>query len=205
MKTPRVSLTTFIDFVNSSGTPKYTRVQEARKQHEEGYRPSHDYWKLLRDRIVDLHRSALPKKTLDSVSNLAHESRRARYREYVRSYKKFLGRKTVAWFSPCMGLWGFEDFKVRVNPELGLVIGDVPFLIKLYFKSPRLAKRKVDTLLLLMEAALKRKRGLPTGCRYGILDVGQARLFSQPPDKKYLPLLDGELSSFATIWGSFDS
>src|SRR4051812_9795031 len=46
-----VSLTTFIDFVSATGTARLTKVRQARKQYEQEWEPTRDFYKPLRDRI----------------------------------------------------------------------------------------------------------------------------------------------------------
>jgi len=52
---PEISLTKFVDFVIKSGTPKMTQVRAIKKRRVDGYDPSHDYYRKLRDGIVELH------------------------------------------------------------------------------------------------------------------------------------------------------
>jgi len=40
---PEISLTTFVDFVIASGTPRLTCVRNAKKQYGEYYQPAFDY------------------------------------------------------------------------------------------------------------------------------------------------------------------
>lgn len=85
---PKISLTTFIDFVNKSGPPRLTCVRQAKKQYEapDGFQ---DYWRLLREQIVRVHKENLNLDELDEV--LLHVKKADRKRNYsicIANYKK---------------------------------------------------------------------------------------------------------------------
>jgi hypothetical protein len=64
---PEISLTEFVDFVIKSGTPKLTAVRHIKAMHADEYHPMRDYWKTLRDGIVEMHEQGQPKSALDDV------------------------------------------------------------------------------------------------------------------------------------------
>lgn len=193
-----ISLTDFVDFVIKSGSPKLTKVREVKGRDD--YHPAFDFWKPLRDGIVAFHESGTTnKKSLDDiVADLKDKKKVVRYRDCVKGYKKFLGKKNVKWFKPQSAVWQSSDVEVRVNPELGLVINGVPHLIKLHFKAEVLSKARVSCVLLLMDQALKSPK---KGVSYAVLDVPKGNLYaSGTPDLTLLPLLVGEAASFANMW-----
>jgi hypothetical protein len=198
---PGISLTDFVDFVISSGTPKLTKVGNIKNRRE--YQPAFDFWKPLRDGIVAFHRArSQNRRDLDRItSGVTDQKKSVRYPECIRAYKRFLGRKRVSWFAPPTGRWGPQDLTIRINPELGLNINGIPHVIKLYFKAEPLSRRRVEIVLLLLQAALQGQ--VRRGTHYAILDVPRARLFEDPhPNASLLPLLQGEASSFLTIWNN---
>ena len=78
----QISLTSFVDFVSKSGTPKVTVVQNVITQLREGYDPVKDFWKTLRDAIVEMHRHKKPKSDLDmTLKRLTDVRRSAAYPE----------------------------------------------------------------------------------------------------------------------------
>lgn len=196
----RVSLTEFVDFVITSGSPKLTRVRTAKKRREEPYHPAKDFWKPLRERIVEFHRTGeTDKAKLSGVLARVSPRKRERYRACIRGYSKFLGRSSYTWFDPPSATWGPNDLSVSVNPELGLTQDEDSTAVKLYFKNDKLSKRRIDLILVLMREALRRK--LDAGVRVGILDVPRGKLYSTlEADRSLLPLLEGEADSFATMW-----
>jgi hypothetical protein len=94
----RVSLTTFVDFVSKSGTPKITVVR--RFKHGDAYRPAFDFYKPVRDAIVDVHEHAKPKKALDAlVAGLKDPRKLASFTAVVRGHKKFMRNHAAKWFA----------------------------------------------------------------------------------------------------------
>jgi hypothetical protein len=121
-----VSLTTFVDFVSKSGTRRLTCVREARSQYEEDYHPAKDYWRGLRNAIVNLHQDDRPREDLGGLLGRVPSRKVDRYTECVTGYKKFMGRRAFEWFEPPHTRWEARGLNVRVNPELGLRIDGTP-------------------------------------------------------------------------------
>ncbi len=194
-----ISLTDFVDFVAKSGTPRLTHVRQIKLRDK--YDPRTDFWKALREGIVTFHQTQLSNKVeLDAIAAQSPDpKKRKTYPLAINGYKSFLGKKVIAWFKPTSDRWKEGNLQVRVNPELGLVIGGVRHHLKLYLKSVPLRKDKADMILLLL------KQGLTTGKpgdKYAILDVQRNKLFAeQNPNPLLLPLLQGEAIAFSAIWG----
>ncbi|HET8538956.1 MAG TPA: hypothetical protein VFL83_03690 [Anaeromyxobacter sp.] len=200
MAAPRkVSLTTFVDFVSKSGTPKITVVR--RFKHGDAYRPAFDFYKPVRDAIVDVHAHERPRKALDDVvASLSDPRKVASFTAVVRGHKRFMRRHAARWFDPPRASWVEGGIVVHVNPELGLEIRGVPHVVKLYFKAERMPKRNVATITRLMAKALA-----APGSRtvFGVLDVRRGALHvaeRAPPGID--ALLTSEAASFAAILGS---
>jgi len=64
---PAISLTTFVDFVIKSGTPRITYVRKTKQLYGQGYSPARDFWKPLRDRIVEMHSREKPCSVLNDL------------------------------------------------------------------------------------------------------------------------------------------
>jgi hypothetical protein len=194
-----VSLTTFVDFVSKSGTPKITVVR--RFKHGAAYRPAFDFYKPLRDAIVQVHAQGKPKKTLDDlVAALADPRKVEAYAAVVRGHKRFMRRHPARWFDPPRGSWAEGGLVVHVNPELGLELGHVRHVVKLYFKAEKLPKRNVATVTRLMEKAL----GQPgPRTRFAVLDVRRGALHVLGGSMPGIDaLLSSEAASFAAILAS---
>lgn len=197
-----ISLTDFIDYVSKVGTPKFTKVSQIYYRDE--YQPAFDFWKPLREGIIDLHLNNKDKSELDKILiNLTDKKKVNRYPTLIETYKSFLGRKKIVWFDPPFNDWKSENLRVKLNPELGLEINDKLYVIKLYFKSEKLSQMKADLILLLMKSKLK--KGEYKNVTFAVLDVARKKLFDKTKlNNTHLSLLEGEALSFIKIWDSFE-
>jgi hypothetical protein len=194
----QISMTDFVDFVISSGSPKLTKVRQVKGRGD--YDPATDFWRPLRDGLVAFHANGgTDKAILDRLAaNQSDTKKVGRYGECVKGYKKFLGRKHHTWFTPSANVWVAGALGIRVNPELGLELNGRRLLVKLYFKSEDLSKRRADLLLELMDQALGAAN---PGVDLAVLDVPRGKLFtSAAANTGLLPLLLGEAASFSTMW-----
>ena len=205
MSNIKISMTPFVDFVVASGTRKLTAVKQAKVQYQAAYDPATDFYKPLRECIIDAAQQNLNgKETLDSVrSILVNLSARkaASYQECGVGYKKWRGRKNVVWdaaFTSEWSEWTQGRLALRVNPELGLLINDIPYIIKLYFKTTELSQFRLETMYHLLKQYDRRKN---TTVTVGILDIRRGRLYSSTRDFPDIEqLLAGEAAAFQTIW-----
>lgn len=197
-----ISLTDFIDYVSKVGISKFTIVNQINLREE--YQPAFDFWKPLREGIIDLHQNNKDKSELDKILNeLTDKKKINRYPALIESYKSFLGRKKIEWFDPPFKDWKINDLRIKLNPELGLEINGKLYVIKLYFKSDNLSQKKADLILLLMNSMLK--KGDYKEATFAVLDVERKKLFEKTKLKKnHLPLLEGEALSFINIWNSLE-
>jgi hypothetical protein len=193
-----ISLTTFIDFVFASGTPKITCVRKAKEQYGEPYEPQKDFWRVLRNGIVEMHQRNAKATTLDGLLlDLRDPKKRRLYPDCIDGYKRWLGRKTATWTNATSVHWQFDDLIVSVNPELGLTLNGRPHRIKLYFKQEQLTKRRVQTILHLLRTTVPNE----PDTTLGILDVPRAKLIPlDSPASGIDALLQGEARSFTTMW-----
>jgi len=192
-------MTTFTDFIIKSGRTKITCVRDAKKLYQDGYEPAHDFWRLLRKGILDMHRRGRPKSDLDQVLIGLHDRKKINlYPMRVSAYKKWIGRKKLEWVEPRTADWSHEDLDVRINPELGLLVNGKHHTIKLYFKKEPLSKSKVDLLLYMLQSKLNLD-DVPSIA--GILDVANGKLIVPTGEIEHIEaLLIGEASSFSAIW-----
>ena len=193
-----ISLTSFVDFVLATGTTRIGRVRDIKRQIEEGYSPATDFYKGIREGIVECHREGRDLASLDRVVAQAHERKRAHYAEIAGGYRRFLKGRKVGSFDVPWGKWSYGELSVAVNPEIGLKLGGTPHAVKLYFKRDPVSQRRVEVVLYLMEEALGhslRKKHV------GVLDVRRGRLYSPKAVSPDLgALLAGEGAAFAEMW-----
>ncbi len=195
---PNISLTDFVDFVSKNGTPRLNHVRALKKRDD--YDPRTDFWKGLREGLVDYHKSGTNlRRDLDFIINPGTDKKKVEnYMAALAGYKKFLGRKTLEWHIPQRSKWHRHGLDIRLNPELGLKINGVRHHLKLYFKAPPLKKEKADMIIWRMQDGLVDVR---VGDKLAILDVRRGNLFSVPvSNPNFSALLEGEAAAFYTIW-----
>jgi len=194
----KVSLTYFVDFVLKVGTPKLSGVKEF-KEHR--YDHLTDFYRPLREAIVDMHEKGKPDRALDELlGTLTDERKRRIFPELVGAYRKFL-RPGMKWFTPPHATLPVGDLEININPELGFEIDGTQYLIKTYFRGEPLAQKRVTTVLGLITAALGPGR---PGTVFAMLDVknGRLRTLKSAPNPRLGLLIRGEAASFSTIYAS---
>ena len=201
---PQLSLTDFVDVVSLSGTPKATKVHQLKIRPS--YDPIADFYKRIRESIVETHQGDLGKEHIDEVLVALTDPKKITAYPFVAGgYKKWWGRKNLVWFNPPSILYSNYGVDVSVNPELGLKVDGAPHLIKLYFKSKPLEKNKVDIITHLMATTLS---GLcpstsNTITVMSVLDVRRGKLISPTvPISALMGMLQAELAYIATLWPS---
>lgn len=180
MSEVRVGLTNFVDFVNKTATQKLTVVRKQKKENTEDYEVYADFYKAVREGIVNMHKKGQDKSALDGVlKGLADKRKKKHFAAIITGYKEFLGRKKVSWFPPPKDEWTHAGLAMRLKPEVGLVINGERHAIKLYLREkPTLKKANADIITHLMDFVLvPGKRNRPRFC---VLDVRRNKLFSAP-------------------------
>jgi hypothetical protein len=194
-----ISLTRFIDFTLKSGTPKITSLKEAKKQILEPYNPAKDYYKQIRDAVINHHRNGTPYSHVEAIaSSVQNKTKQINYPLIAAGYKKFRGSKQLKWFKPPQSVWDANGVRVSINPELGLEVKGVPHIIKMYFKADAFRKQEVRAILSLMDMVLQQPN---KNLKMGVLDVRNGKLHTdEPPDPTLLALMHGETASIAAMW-----
>ena len=197
-----ISLSDFVDYISKAGTSKFTKVKEISRR--DNYHPAFDFWKVLRDSIVELHKNKYDKNELDKVLNdLTDKKKIKRYPELIKKYKSFLGRKKIEWFDPPYEEWIYNGLRIRLNPELGLEINGKLYVLKLWFKAEKLSKNKAELILLLMNEKLKTRKF--DEVNFAVLDVGNNKLFeSTNLTSSEFSLIEAEALSFMKMWNSLN-
>jgi hypothetical protein len=197
---PRISLTDFVDIVSKSGTPKATKVAQIKNRPD--YEPAVDFYKPLREFIVDHHKRALPKfASAEALASIADPKKMTNYPEAIDGYRRWWGNKALEWFDTPVGTFSSHGVDVVVNPELGLVVNGRSYVIKLYFKADPLSKARVDIVTHMMEETLR--GSLLGGEIMAVLDVRRAKLISPTvPIPRLTAALNAELAYVAAMWGS---
>jgi hypothetical protein len=194
---PKISLTNFVDVVSKSGATKATKV--ASIKNRKPYSPATDFYKGLREGIVEVVESGEDKNRINDAVRMAIPKRKAHYREAADGFTKWMGRKEVEWFQPPKSEYGKGEIVVNVNPEIGARINGKPHLIKLYFKADKLPKNHALVSTHLMQSCLE--NDCPEGTVMAVLDVKRGKLIEYTsPSDKLDAALRGELAYIESLW-----
>jgi hypothetical protein len=198
----RVSLTRFVDLIITTGTPRITCVKEIKAGILAGYEPAKDFWKILRDGIIDFHHHALSTDSFNSVIQKTSDLRRlAHYDVAIKLYLRWLGRRKATWEDLRCTNFIARNVEVHVHPELGLNFNNDIYAIKLYFKKEPLKKRAIDPILYLLENYVTRQDGQPI--TPAILDLPNGRLLTPTnPLPNLASLLEAEVAAFSVLYSS---
>ncbi len=194
----RISLAYFVDFILASGTPKLRGVRDYKEHKDDA---CSDFYRPVRDAIINMHRQSLSLSTLDDICrNETNETRKKHYPRVVAGYRAFLAQGVKNYFEPPRAGLGLGALDVDVNPELGLVIDGKKHLVKLYFRNDPLTSRRTALVLALLSRGLceSNPEFVPA-----ILDVRSAKLhLSAVTSPRIDLLLRGEAASFAAMYAA---
>lgn len=194
---PQLSLTEFVDIVSKSGSPKATKVAQVKARPE--YDPAFDFYKPLREGIVDIHRLSSGKTALGGlIIGITDAKKLRKYPRLIEGYKKWWGRKEFSWFAPPRTLFTMGKIDIIVNPELGLEYNNERHITKLYFKDEKLSKLRIGVITYLMKTCFQQLDS--KGFKFDILDVGNSKLFTGQIDSSLEPMLYAELAYISTLW-----
>jgi len=192
-----VSLTTFMDFASKAGPPKLTVVRNWKNRDK--YTPATDFYKRMREGIVEMHRDNHDVAYLENLATGMNDARKQKiYPELLAGYRHWWSGKENVWFDPPNGIWKYDSLQVNVNPELGLYLGNTPYLIKLHFKKDKLTKGRVAAITHMMHKVSG--ANAPDDCQMAVLDVRQGHLISGNSDPHTESLLRGEATFWLTVW-----
>ncbi|TCP59263.1 hypothetical protein EV586_101479 [Tumebacillus sp. BK434] len=204
----KISMTTFLDFTLLPDGQKVRKVKEIKSKP---YSWPGDYWGPLRGRLKKTLREGADLTSLSELLNAVDEKKQANYRHAINGICKFAKKHKLQYFDAHSGVHVQDDFAIRVNPELGLIIDGVPHLIKLYFKEAttsaeiQLNKSRASTIGHLMEKAL-----LPDCSdqftKMSILNVAKGTL-STPTVRNPLDqdiALEASIAHFMRIWNRLE-
>ena len=196
---PKITLTDFVDVVTRSGPAKITKIAQIKDRPT--YSPQADFYKAVRECIIEMHEKNLPKSHLEDILGKLKDAKKiTNYPDIAAGYTKWLGRKELVWFKPPHETFSAHGVEVIINPEVGLRIAGVPHIIKLYFKGESLSASKVQIVAHLMEVSLRPLCKKPE-TRMSVLDTRNAKLLTpNVPVERLTAGLRGELAYIAAVW-----
>ncbi len=195
-----ISMTRFGDFVVSDPLGQLAKVREIRRQYEQGYSPSADFWSRWREDVEKNHRRGGGRELLRQVSAGAKDNRAEQYQSACKGYERFWGRKTIEFVGlPKPATWTHDRLQVRVNPEWLLRINGVDTIVKLHLKEKlTLTQRVANPLLYLLDRHFGPSIGGPA---IALLDVHRGKLWQQRTDGRDIePVLHMQAAAFVAGW-----
>lgn len=197
MNNPNISLTDLVDVVQKSGSPKATKVTQIKNRPP--YQPATDFYKPLRESIIDGHRQGMAKKPFQVLlGSAATPNKASNYAAAITGYMKWWGNKSFSWTEPPREVHSSNGVDVIVNPEIGLTWNNQLYFIKLYLKGEKLSKARADLILSLMDHVLAPIT--PSGTEFGILDVKNSKLFTNSSSAVPIGVINAELAYIAALW-----
>ncbi len=196
----QISLTEFVNFINTSGMARITVVANAKAKHEEHERNPFDYWKDFKDEVKRLIMSHGAKEDLSELVERIREDMRENYNQMISGYSKFWKPTRMEWINPVKKMAHIGGVKININPEIGVKWQGKKYMIKLYLKATgNLDKRHADIILAMMENEIREK--VDKDVKFAILDVRRGKLFTyMNNDPRLVILFKSEGREFADIW-----
>lgn len=195
----QIGLTQFLDFTVKGVSAKTNFVKSIK--YQDSYHPAFDYWKELRELIIDFHQERLPIECFEELIRETNPRKVINYNNAIKQYRRFLKNKDVEWFDTGKAHWINEDIFVRSNPELGLYINGQPHLIKLYFKGNRekIDKRNIKSTLTLLNASTYSNNH--ENVNFSVLNIQKGNFYtSNTIGTEDLIALESEANQFSYIW-----
>jgi hypothetical protein len=141
----KISLTTFLEFVNASGMSKVNKVKTAIAQYEE-YKQSRDYYKYLRDAITECIQKGEDPKNIRKVIEKVPNNRHQNYGVLIESFIKWHKKANPVFASVKCRLWEFQNLEILINPEINVRISNVPYAIKIWFKQDEITNNRITLI-----------------------------------------------------------
>ncbi len=170
-----ITLTKFLDFVNSTGTKKRDIVLKSASQEE--YEPCKDFYKKLREAIISLHKNNRSINTLTDIIPSIAEIKMENYNELISSYQKWAKNKRISFIEEKSTSFSLYELELSINPELIISINKKPTVVKLYFKQDKLEKNAADMITVLMSMAFCAAFKNYNTYDYAVLDIRRGRLW----------------------------
>lgn len=163
---PHVSMSKFVDFLQTTGP---ARVTEALSHAA----PPFDLYAEWKVGALSLLAQGKALGTAEEVfPGLADVKKQRLYAPLLKGLKKFLRSSAGVWFAPPVVDYPLaHGVAVRVNPELGLTISGVPLVVKLHLRTSKLTRERTQLLVALMTQALEGVA--PKNAGFAVLDVAR--------------------------------
>jgi hypothetical protein len=197
-----VALTTFMDFVVASGTRRITCVRKAKKQYGQKYDPRTDFYKPLREGIVEIHKTGGDMSRLANVlAKVTDPKKLTSYPKCLSGYSECLADKSTVYVPFKPRIWHSSGLDVRVSPEVMLEIDGERFAIKLYFKAEPIPQSAIAPMLRMIELSVPKS----AEAKPAVIDLQRAKMHTRDKlDPNLDALLLAEAASFAVLWDALE-
>lgn len=197
-----LSMSEFVDFHVLSGSSKVAKVRSLKNRRD--YDPATDFWRPLRNAISAYHRRPIgDTRSLRDFLPTVTERRVTRYDAAIRGHARFTRNKVIRGYAAPSASWEVGALQVRINPEVGMRVGDERYVVKLYFKAEPLSRGRAQALIALLEAELR--PSVPSSTQFAVLDVPNADLRVADARSSILDTqiaLRSEAGALIEIWDS---
>ncbi|MCI1721217.1 MAG: hypothetical protein LKM37_09500 [Bacteroidales bacterium] len=185
----KVSLTGFMRYINKTAGGKISAAKRVVEKIIEGeYDAKTDYWRRLRQAIISFHKNVGSIDDLKEVAGNVHETKQNNYNKAISGYINFLGHKKIAWIGePPKIKWRVGGLIVSLNPELGLMLRNKKYYVKLYIDSHdenALSRGQADMIIALMEHELK--KNIDEEISFAVIDVVRGKFFDSKRQRNNL-------------------
>lgn len=190
---PRVSLSTFAEFIVAPASRKIGTVQAAVEQYGKDYNPFHDFYRPWRDAAGFALASGHDSLALRRALAGARPVQLRHFRDLSEGWVTVRARSQLRPPTQASRVWSGAHLDIRMRPlavwEDRTTLRHVAF----YLKEPPLSKDGARAMLRLL--------ALTEPGDYAVLDVRRGRLIRPVATAaSFDAWLEGEANSFATMW-----
>lgn len=166
-----------------------------KQKYKDGYSPEKDFYKILRDHIQKMHKEDRKIEYLEQAPRATnHAPRKEHFNIMISQYKKWLKKKDITYFQPPRDMYMVSNTNIIANPELGLEINGMPFIVKLFMHKDKLEQVRANFMLAIMDYLWSEQNNI-------VLDVRNKKEFKFHGNKKnYIDAINSEIASLEYIW-----
>ncbi len=170
-----ITFTDFMNIVQSAGVTKFSKIQNVKSRG--AYSPSKDYYKPLRQKIIELCESS---GNIEDVSLEIQAANKKKWGNYEVICKNIIAwkkkNKNLSWISPPKGYFKPNVIGIKVNPELAFQMDSGNMIvIKLHMNKEPLSKGKLQIAAHLLQKTLG--DCCPDNTNFVFLDLHQGKIF----------------------------
>lgn len=199
--TVKISLTQFIHFKAAVSTR--ARISAVQRIKNNEYSPAIDYWLDLRNAINKFSERRITLEELNTLADSENERKKANYSKAINRFSNFISKNNVSFFPVNKSNWEYEGLVITASPEVGMIIGDSRFLVKIFYnvKKPdeKVTKRNIMPSLSLLDIANKASNH---DRQVGLLNLQNGKLLTPDNSKLETSLLELQIDAknFMNFW-----